>query len=430
MLRAATIALGLMLVTVPVVGASQAATGPLPAGWAPGGSSADPSSQVREDTLCGPNSVLLFSARGSGDLYGGDFAHNRVGSWTQAAGNALGNAGWQVRDLQAIYSAPPVPSFGTIVKAALLGGNGRVVLIGKSYRDAVSVSWQSVRSELNAAYLRCPSRPILLAGYSQGGILLRYIVPHLPAGIVKRIVSVDLIADPTEQAAVDSGLQHPAGLDGRLTTDGIDTWAGAAIHAGVGFRQAAYPTALQDRVYQYCKPTDLVCDFSAGNLNPLRVLHEGTVHASYAFAAIGQAAAARLGHFSPQSPSGGPHGQPASGSVSDLAVCPFSDSTSVGADPASGFDVRACNRDYGGSLDPTAAVGCSAKVVNGGDQSFYLTLTSPDGSQLSSPPETIGGPTWYVFIYRSWDASAPSGVYRCDVHLGSAIAASRLFRIG
>ena len=44
--------------------------GALPAGWAPGGTATAPQKQVEADTVCGSNSVLVFSARGSGDLYG------------------------------------------------------------------------------------------------------------------------------------------------------------------------------------------------------------------------------------------------------------------------------------------------------------------------------------------------------------------------
>ena len=281
-----------------------AAVSPLPPGWAPGGTATDPASQVAADTACGANSVLLFSARGSGDRYGASFAQNKVGAWTQLLGNVLGNWGWQVRDLQAIYPAPPVPSFGAIARAALvggvLGGGGgaaaAIALVGKDFRDAVSTSAPAVKRELEAAYARCPGREILLAGYSQGAILLRTIVPDLPAPILSRIVSVDLFADPTEQRAVDSGLQHPSKLDGRLTTDGVDTWAASATHAR-NFRQRAYPASLRSRVYQYCVEGDLVCDFSASDLDPRNVAIEGKIHASYGFGTVGVAAAYRLGRY-------------------------------------------------------------------------------------------------------------------------------------
>src|SRR5262245_3619776 len=80
-----------------------------PPGGAAGGVAVDPQSQVDADTSCVDNSVLLFSARGSGDAYGASAARNKIGSWTQAAGNQLAAQGWNVRDLQAMYPAPPVP---------------------------------------------------------------------------------------------------------------------------------------------------------------------------------------------------------------------------------------------------------------------------------------------------------------------------------
>ena len=57
---------------------TRGATETLPAGWAAGGQATDPQSQVDADTTCGANSVLLFTARGSGDIYGGDAAHNKI----------------------------------------------------------------------------------------------------------------------------------------------------------------------------------------------------------------------------------------------------------------------------------------------------------------------------------------------------------------
>lgn len=285
--------------------ARQSVLAPLPAGWAVGGTATNPQSQVSSDTSCGSNSVLLFSARGSGDKYGGDLQHNKIGAWTQGAGIELIHEGWNVRDLQAIYPAPPVPSFKEIALAVLKYGGlntrsaAAVALIVKQFRDVASNSWQAVKAQLEAAYNRCPNRKILLAGYSQGAILLRYIAPRLSAQIRQRIVSVDLFADPTEQRSVDSGLQHPANLDGRLTTEGIDTFSGLVLNGG-SFRQTGY--AQPSRTYQYCVPNDLVCEFNLGNLAASNIFNEGKIHASYAFELNGIAAAKRAGRFSPPTP--------------------------------------------------------------------------------------------------------------------------------
>lgn len=276
----------------------------LPPGWAPGGTPSDPASQIKADTSCGTNSVLLFSARGSGDAFGGDLAHDKIGAWTQGAGIQLIHAGWNVRDLQAIYSAPPVP-LKQLALALTRGGLSAksaavATLIVKQYRDAASNSWRSVKAELEAAYARCPNRKIMLAGYSQGAILLRYIVPQLDPTILAQIVSVDLIADPTEQRVVDRLLKHPRDLDGRLTDEGIDTFAGTVLHALHGglFRQKNYPTSIAERTYQYCVDGDLVCDFKIQNLAPSLIFNEGRIHASYGFELIGLAAGRRLGRLS------------------------------------------------------------------------------------------------------------------------------------
>jgi len=294
---------------------TRGATETLPAGWAAGGQATDPQSQVDADTTCGANSVLLFTARGSGDIYGGDAAHNKIGAWTQGAGIQLISKGWNVRDLQAIYPAPGVPSFKDIAAAVIAGGGitaksaAAVGLILKTFRDAASNSWQSVMNELTEAYARCPTRKIVIAGYSQGAILLRYIIRRLDPSVLQQIVSVDLFADPTEQRSVDSDLQHPTNLDGRLTNEGIDTFSGRVVNAG-SFKQTAYPTAIAPRVFQYCVDGDLVCDFSAVSLAPSNLFNEGKIHASYGFELGGIVAGRRLGSAATAGNGSSPGGVP------------------------------------------------------------------------------------------------------------------------
>jgi hypothetical protein len=328
--------------TVAVLAASAAARpagSPFPAGWAPGGKATDPASQIAADTSCGSNSVLLFSARGSGDQYGAALGKNKIGAWTQGAGIELIHEGWNVRDLQAIYPAPPVPSFGKLAKAAAAGALVRsaagataaIALVAKQFRDVVSGSWQSDKQELEAAYNRCPNRKILLAGYSQGAILLRYIIPRLDPAILKQVVSVDLFADPTEEKAVDSGMQHPGNLGGRLTTAGVDTFSGELLN-GPGFRQTAYPASVQPKTYQYCVAGDLVCDFAGNSLLISNVANEGKIHASYGFEVNGIAAGKRAGAAP---------GTPASWRLSPLGLGPIRFGMTLDqAEAASGLQIK------------------------------------------------------------------------------------------
>ncbi len=296
---------------------------------------------------CGANSVLLFRVRGSGASYGNGQAwrsdgavdghavsprsvkgQDNLGGWAAAAGTALIANGWQVRDLQAEYSAPgvPVPQIEaawkkvlsptwtdllpgvalTDVEAAVV----KTVAAIRSYRDAASRQWQQVRSQLVAAAARCPSARILIAGYSQGAIILRYVIPTLSGAIRSQIESVDLVADPTADDTVDDNLAASGPASFRKTSEGLDTLAGRIEHDGARavaesllgpvlgrhvfrFHQTPYPAWIAPQVYQYCLAHDIVCDVALGSIR--RIGSEGRIHSSYPWEAIGDAAGARLG---------------------------------------------------------------------------------------------------------------------------------------
>lgn len=275
---------------------SSSAAAALPPGWAEGGSPSAPGKQIAADKAampadCAENAALLFRVRGSGEDYGRD----RLGTWAYSAGRTLIKAGWRVRDMQAIYPAFDTPSLpAALARPAVL----------KEYRD-VATKWAlRVREHLEQAWERCKKRTILVAGYSLGNVVLRYVLPKLPRAARDRIASVDLFADPTADARVDRILQHPSNLvDARLTEAGVDTVGGRTLWrfvtlGAVDFEQTPYPQDLAPRVYQYCAEGDLVCEFKLGNpIVDLAV--QGKVHKSYAFAAIGVAATRRVPVSSP-----------------------------------------------------------------------------------------------------------------------------------
>ena len=284
---------------------------------------------------CGPNSALLFRVRGSGALYGngqraGGKGQDNLGGWADKAGAELIAKGWRVRDLQALYSAPGVPfpqieqAWANVAKRSwrkLIPGEQQLevakalaatVTAIKAFRDAATRQWRQVEAQLTAAAHRCPTAKILIAGYSQGGIVLRYLIPALPKQIRGQIVSVDLLADPTADGTVDGILARSGPADFRQTPQGVDTLAGrierdgAALMAtrflgpvgGLGvlaafhFHQTKYPAWIAKQVYQYCLPNDLVCDATLGSFRNYK--GEGARHASYHWQTIGGGAARRL----------------------------------------------------------------------------------------------------------------------------------------
>jgi hypothetical protein len=264
-------------VTIGACLSAQTAAASVPPGWAPGGTPSHPTGQQTADKMhmpayCGTNSVLLFRVRGSGEGYGSD----RLGAWTANAGRALIDRGYNVRDMQAIYSAPAVPFS---VKPTTW----------VHYRTVATREAPGVEGQLVRAYNRCKQRLILIAGYSQGSIVLREIVPHLSLALSRQIRRIDLIADPTEDKRSDGILSDRGPKPMRLTSEGLDTAAGRAIHNG-HFRQTAYLKVVAGVTHQYCVPYDVVCDASGYNLTPGNLAGEGARHRSYPFAAIGTAA--------------------------------------------------------------------------------------------------------------------------------------------
>jgi hypothetical protein len=263
-------------------------------GWAPGGDPKKPETQHRADlatqgnaSLCAANTIVLFRVRGSGESYGSD----KLGQWTGTMGATLIRKGWQVRDLQARYDAPKVPG-AKIFAGAVRRSPAAIVKAIKEYRDSASKEWQWVRTELVGAADRCPSRKIAIAGYSQGNIILRYVLPNLPARVLKQIVTVDLVSDPTADIKVDAVLAtDPRDSDARRTEEGIDTWGARKLRPW--FTQTRFPTVLHKKTIQYCAGSDLICN-AGPNVGSIPAwANVWKQHNSYTFSGIGYATSRR-----------------------------------------------------------------------------------------------------------------------------------------
>jgi hypothetical protein len=240
---------------------------------------------------CAANAVLLFRVRGTGEKYGTD----RLGSWSATAGDGLIAKGWNVRDMQAVYDAPALPIIGSSGQFidALIGGFGGVAAQVVAYRDVASREWRQVASQLTQAEARCPAREIIVAGYSYGALVLRYVIHSLSAAVLRQIAHVDLVADPTADAGVDTELAK-GGPSSRRTTDaGLDTWSGD-VQQQNAFHQTRYPSSIAAHTYQYCVAYDVVCDTNAVSLNPVALGGEVWRHQSYPWRTIGAFAAGAL----------------------------------------------------------------------------------------------------------------------------------------
>lgn len=398
----------------------------LPAGWAPGGTPTNPGSQISADKFvtiehseCGANSLLLFRVRGSGQSYGTD----SLGGWANGAGVRAIKLGWNVRDMQAIYPAPGVP-LSSLVKA-LAGGvaTASALLDFKNYRDVAKNSAPAVRQELIDAYNRCPSRKILISGYSQGNIVLRTFLTELPASVQQQIVSTDLVADPTADNKVDASLGRSPLSGGGGALVGVDTWF--ARRTNPFFKQKTYPSDLARHTYPFCDPDDLACRFRLPAW-PSTIANEGKTHASYPWLSLGVTAANRLG----QAPKAPP---PPTSTVivTAFSVCPRSDTHATVIDQKTGVLGQACNRDWvSAPFSPGTQVVCSATIRNGAGQEVQLRLWRGGAPLVSTPTGyTLDRAVWYAWMWYEWNPSVPSGQYACEVVVAGSTVATKAFTI-
>lgn len=163
-------------------------------------------------------------------------------------------------------------------------------LVGRvpEYLSSAIGSGPKVAAQLNALAVRCPTRRIIIAGYSQGAIALRAAINRLaasPSTVWKRFEQIDLFGDGSASTVADRGM--PTGttslvkvparrgsmgivLYGRNAT--ADTRSAAAQTFAKIFRAdnlkaiaaleapKPYPAALRPRVDRYCMLEDIICD--------------------------------------------------------------------------------------------------------------------------------------------------------------------------
>ena len=246
------------------------------AGLAPGTSSyfslegaltaANLTSQPGTLSSCTP--VFYIGARGSGETGPGSkngwdktkdpsgFGPEVDNVYTQLR-IALGQSNIQPDPLN--YAADPVPGVKQIRNGALTG-----------YFKDLSVGVSQAMNDLTKQASSCPGQEIILAGYSQGSMVMHRVLHQLSASatgqqILSRVAVAVLIADG-DQVSRDHEVMD-----------------GSAWHIAFGIGQAdkgvsgssgkKFSRSLGVRVIRVCKAGDLVCDFgTAAGVDILRAV--------------------------------------------------------------------------------------------------------------------------------------------------------------
>lgn len=194
------------------------------------------------------------------------------------------------RPLQAAYDEAQLKVWTTPYVAQFRNINA---LHEKSYDDSRQEGYAAVSAEMTSTLEQCPATKFILVGFSQGAVISGDIASDIAAGRgpvpADAIVGVHLIADGRMQRDV-----------GTLVADHNITGAGAeiALQSVNTLIQPIVPGAsmrgprpdgfgaLNEQVFNFCAPTDLVCDAPVGAINALDrardMLAANAIHAQYA----------------------------------------------------------------------------------------------------------------------------------------------------
>lgn len=231
--------------------------------------------------------VYFIGARGSGETGPGSKSGWDTGKdpsgfgpevddvYTQVQ-NAFGSGNVQADPLD--YAADSVPSFTQLVNDA-----------AAAYFTDLSAGVTQAMTDLTKQATSCPGQEIIVAGYSQGAMVMHRVLHQLDGSaagrqILSRVAAAALIADG-DQVAYDNEV-----MDGSAWP-----WAygvGQVDRAVSGSSAAPFNGSLRSRVIRVCNRGDLVCDFGTAvdevalkaalhDLNYMDYLKGITIHTSY-----------------------------------------------------------------------------------------------------------------------------------------------------
>ena len=220
-------------------------------------------------STCAP--VYYIGARGSGETgpgskNGWDKANDPSGFGPEVNDvyahlqSALGSGNIQADPLN--YAADPVPSLSEIRKGAVT-----------AYFNDLSAGVTQAENDLKQQASSCPGQEIIMAGYSQGAMVMHRVLHQLDGSasgkqILSRVAAAALVADG-DQVSLDREV-----MDGSAWH--IAYGIGQVDRAVSGSSGAKFSRSLGSRIIRVCNGGDLVCDF--GTAAGVAFLRAGVLH--------------------------------------------------------------------------------------------------------------------------------------------------------
>ena len=193
--------------------------------------------------------VLIVGARGSGQTQGvGAEVWTAITAYSQALPSRM-----RVGYYGLAYTAYPVE---TLVIDKPLGDSGV-----RTYFGGVDEGFHELLQTLNARMSLCPQERVILAGYSQGAMVVhRFLDRWTPSNTrdLARLEAVWLIADP-DRTQKEGGTSYGSQVNDSSGDRGITSIFKTDISAWPA-KHEAFARSVKDRVSSVCDIYDIVCD--------------------------------------------------------------------------------------------------------------------------------------------------------------------------
>jgi alpha-tubulin suppressor-like RCC1 family protein len=231
----------------------------------PGGTPADDATLARAADSAACVDVLVLGADGDNETpaAGATFGPTLETFYAAYAGKAEGSP-WSVAGRRISFRSQPVKTI------ANPGGGRADKLVTRAsanrWRDGYAAGVRKTVRTLRAQAAACPAQQLVLAGYSQGAVVMHRSVLRLDRSLHRRITGVVLVGDG------DRARRTGAKLSGAPRAS--RTGAGALwLRSG---RAADLPLpGMTSPVWQVCTSGDVVCDLNATRIRRAMARHHG-----------------------------------------------------------------------------------------------------------------------------------------------------------
>ena len=229
----------------------------------PAGAVAGTSTATADTATC--TDVLFVGARGSGQPQSGA---------SDDAGTGLGRQVYGMS--QRLAAQLPGSTITTVAATYPAQGVELLAINPTAYFAVLEEGVANVQAELRNRAMSCPDERIVLAGYSQGAMVMHRALQGLAAA--QDPAGRQLLARTDGAILVSDGDRRPRDRATDYGTARRSRGIGFALRPESGTRAAKLPAGMRSRIHSVCLALDVVCDYQPDVHNGIGALQGAAVH--------------------------------------------------------------------------------------------------------------------------------------------------------